>query len=126
MNFQTMNKQRRFILLASVSGIISVFLPWVDTAFHNYNGFNVFGILVLLCFITSGTISIVGNKKLPLYNSWIIALTAGCIAVLVIAIFFLIKLDSILSIMSVFSYGFFIALLASIGVITAAFIFRPD
>ena len=30
MNFQTMNKQRKFVLIAAAVGVISMFLPWIS------------------------------------------------------------------------------------------------
>ena len=30
MNFQTMNKQRKFVLIAAAIGVISMFLPWIS------------------------------------------------------------------------------------------------
>ena len=32
MNFQTMNKQRKFVLIAAAVGIISMFLPWISVS----------------------------------------------------------------------------------------------
>ena len=32
MNFQTMNKQRKFVLIAAAVGVISMFLPWVSVS----------------------------------------------------------------------------------------------
>ncbi len=42
MNFQTMNKQRKFILIAAAVGIIAMFLPWVKISF--------FGIIIIHSF----------------------------------------------------------------------------
>jgi hypothetical protein len=57
MNFQTMNKQRKFVLIAAGVGIISMFLPWVSVSVLGFsqtvNGMHDKGILVFLCFSAS-------------------------------------------------------------------------
>ena len=70
MNFQTLNKQRRFILIAAITGIISIFLPWITVNLFgltkNINGFHGWGILAFLAFVTSAGMSISGNQGQPL------------------------------------------------------------
>jgi hypothetical protein len=53
MDFKTMSKQRKFILIASSVGIIAMFLPWIDVIMINQNGLHGKGIVVFLCFIAS-------------------------------------------------------------------------
>src|SRR6266536_3200206 len=54
MNFQTMSRQRKFIMIAAAAGIISVFLPWVTVSIfgesQSTNGFRSYGIVVFLAF----------------------------------------------------------------------------
>ena len=38
MNFQTLNRQRKFILLAALAGLIAMFLPWVTVSAGNLFG----------------------------------------------------------------------------------------
>ncbi len=118
MNFQAMNKQRKFILLASVIGILAMFLPWVDILFENFNGMHGKAIIILFCFITNGIIAVKGNRQLNLDKiSLAITLTSSFVALLALIIFYF-KAD-----MGV-TYGYYIALLAAIAVILAAWIFR--
>ena len=56
MNFQTMHRQRKFILIAAAAGVISMFLPWVSiSAFgmdvgQSNNGVRGGGILIFFLF----------------------------------------------------------------------------
>src|ERR1700712_5016715 len=119
MNFQTMNKQRRFILIASAAGIIAMFLPWVDIFFINLNGMHGRGIFVFVCFIVAGLIAYIGDQTLNLDKTmWMVTLLVGGIAALIMIITFFDGAKNI------FSYGFYLALLSSIGVVVAAYLFR--
>ena len=120
-----MNKQRRFVLLASITGVVSIFLPWVDTTFENFSGLRGVGIPILLCFVLSGIIAVTGNRSMHLNkNRWMVTLVTGCIAVLLTGILLFSKMNSIVNI---FGYGLSMALIAACGVILAAYIFRqPD
>ncbi len=44
MNFETMSKQRKFVLIAAITGVIATFLPWWSFATFGYaysvNGFH--------------------------------------------------------------------------------------
>ena len=91
MNFQTMNRQRKFILIAAAMGIISVFLPWVTISLFgmskSINGFHGWGILVFLAFVAAAVITLIGNQTLALEKSfWFIALACGAIALLSVII----------------------------------------
>ncbi|MEO8771318.1 MAG: hypothetical protein ABI402_14580 [Ferruginibacter sp.] len=119
MNFQLMNKQRRFILIASAAGIISMFLPWIDIFFINVNGMHGRGIFIFFCFVACGVISIMGNQKLNLDKTmWMITLIIGGIASLIMIYAFL---DGAAKI---FTYGFYLALLSCVGIVVAAYLFR--
>ena len=92
MNFQTMSKQRKFILIAAAAGIISMFLPWVSISLFGYtqsvNGMHDIGILVFLCFLASAAIAYLGDQTKNLdKNMWGIVLAAGAIAILSIIYF---------------------------------------
>ena len=91
MNFQTMNRQRKFILIAAAIGIISVFLPWVTLSVFgmskSINGFHGWGILVFLAFVAAVVIPLIGNQTLALDKSfWFMALACGAIALLSVII----------------------------------------
>ncbi|MEO6668560.1 MAG: hypothetical protein ABIN36_03720 [Ferruginibacter sp.] len=119
MNFQTMNKQRKFILIASVAGIIAMFLPWIDIFFINVNGMHGRGILVFVCFLACAIVSVMGDQKINLDKTmWMVTLIVGGLAALIMIITFFDAASS------VFTYGFYLALLASLGIVLAAYFFR--
>ena len=85
MNFQTMNKQRKFVLIAAAIGVISMFLPWISVSVLGYsqsvNGMHDKGILVFLCFAASGIIAYLGDQTKNLDKTmWTVTLLAGAIA----------------------------------------------
>jgi uncharacterized protein YacL len=126
MNFQTMSKQRKFVLIASAVGFISIFLPWVSISMGPFgsmstNGFHGAGILVFLCFAACGVLAFLGDQTKNLVKTfWMITLIAGGLAAAIMLINFLRALDNL----SYLSIGFYLALLASIGVVLATYMFR--
>jgi peptidoglycan/LPS O-acetylase OafA/YrhL len=126
MNFQTMNKQRKFILIAAGIGIIAMFFPWIKVSFMGFtagsvNGMHDWGILVFLCFIAAGGVTLLGDQTKTLDKTmWMVALVAGGIAALITILFFLKASDAI----SYISFGFYLALIASLGVLYSAYAFR--
>jgi uncharacterized membrane protein len=121
MNFQTMNKQRKFILIAAVIGVVAMFLPWVSLFGFSVNGMHGEGFLVFLCFAGAGVVAFLGDQTKSLDKTfWFIALACGGIASLIMVINFLRALD----ILSAFSFGFYLAILAAIGVLVSAYMFR--
>ncbi len=126
MNFQTMNKQRKFILIAAGIGIIAMFLPWIRVSLFgivagSVNGMHDWGILIFLGFVAAGGVTLVGDQTKTLDKTmWMISLIGGGIAALLCIIFLLRAMDAI----SFLSFGFYIALLASLGVLYAAYQFR--
>jgi peptidoglycan/LPS O-acetylase OafA/YrhL len=125
MNFQTMSKQRKFILIAAAVGVISMFLPWVSISMMGFsssaNGMHGSGILVFLCFLACGALAFLGDQTKNLDKTfWMITLIAGGIGALIMIINFFQALD----ILSMMSFGFYFALLASLAVVGAAFMFR--
>src|SRR5689334_8359928 len=95
MNFQTMHRQRKFIMLASALGIIAAFLPWQTisagifgaSVSSGVNGFHGIAILAFLCFIAAGIISLTGDQTKGLANSnWMGVLILGVVALICIAV----------------------------------------
>ena len=85
MNFQTMNKQRKFVLIASAVGIISMFLPWFSFFGYHISGMHGIGILVFLCFVVAGVISYLGDQTKNLDKTmWLVTLLCGALATLII------------------------------------------
>ena len=127
MNFQTMSKQRKFVLIAAAVGVVSMFLPWISVsgfgASASVNGMHGSGILVFLCFAAAGAFTLMGDQTKNLDKTfWMITLIAGALAA-VIVIWNLIDASS--SVYSAhLSFGIYLAALASVGVVVAAFLFR--
>ena len=128
MNFQTMSKQRKFVLISAAVGFISMFLPWISISAFGYsqsiNGMHDKGILVFLCFVVSGVIAYLGDQKVNLDKTmWSVTLLAGAIALLVIIWFYSQASDSVMG-SSMIGFGLYIAALASIGILASAYVFR--
>ena len=133
MNFQTMNKQRKFILIAAAIGVISLFLPWVSSislegvpggyVTPSYSGFSTGGLayLVLLGFAAAGIVCVMGNQLLPLEKTfWFVALAGGGVAAILMLINFLRALDAI----RFLGFGFYLSLLAALAIVYFAWQFR--
>ncbi len=128
MNFQTMNKQRKFVLIAAAVGIVSMFLPWVSVSMFGYsqsvNGMHDKGIIVFLCFAASGVIAYLGDQTKHLEkNMWMITLGAGALALLLVIWFYSQTTNSILG-SSFVGFGLYVAALAAIGVLASAYLFK--
>ena len=127
MNFQTMNKQRKFVLIAAAVGVISMFLPWVSISILGYtqsvNGMHGSGILVFLCFAASGIIAYLGDQTKNLDKTmWAATLIAGALAALIVIWYIIDASGNPFG--SFLGFGVYIAALAAIGVLLAAYIFR--
>jgi hypothetical protein len=152
MNFQTLNKQRKFILIASVIGLVSVFLPWISGGAMGYsrssNGFNDItnaGVFVFLGFLVNAIISLLGHQHEPLDKTkWLVSMVAGVITLLGVVTFWS-KASDIISSASAsmnavtsmfgqneaktsasFGYGlgFWLCALCAIGVLVVSWLFK--
>lgn len=128
MNFQTMNKQRKFVLIAAAVGVISMFLPWISVSLFGYtqseNGMHGIGILIFICFLASAGLAYLGDQTKNLdKSSWGIVLAAGAIALISTISFYVKASDSIMG-NSLVGFGLYIGGLAAIGVLAAAYMFR--
>lgn len=128
MNFQTMNKQRKFVLIASAIGVVSMFLPWVSISVFGFsqtvNGMHDKGILVFLCFAASGIIAYLGDQTKNLDKTmWGITLIAGSLGLLMIIWFYFQASDSYMG-ASFVGFGLYISALSSLGVLISAYMFR--
>jgi len=120
MNFQTMSKQRKMILIAAAVGIISMFLPWVSFLGFSVSGMHGSGIFVFLCFAAAAALAYMGDQTTNLnQTNWMITLIAGGVAALIMVINFFDAASS-----GLLGIGFYGALIASIGIIAFAFMFR--
>ena len=127
MNFQTMSKQRKFVLIAALAGVIGMFLPWysfsIFGASGSINGMHGNGILVFICFAVAGVMAYLGDQTKNLTStSWIVTLICGTIAVLFVV--WNIFKSSDYGLGSSMTFGIYLAALAAVGVVAAAFLFR--
>ena len=127
MNFQTMNKQRKFVLIAAAVGIISVFLPWISIPFFgSINGMRSWGLLAFIGFIGAGVSAFLGDQTKTMASTyWFVALACGALATLGVLIFFL-RMASAAGGFGGWGYGFgiWIAAASAIGVLASAYMFR--
>jgi hypothetical protein len=128
MNFQTMSKQRKFVLISAVVGFISMFLPWISISMfgfrQNVNGMHDKGIIVFLCFVVAGIIAYIGNQTVNLDKTkWTVTLIAGALALLFIIWFYSQANNTIMG-PSLVGYGLYLAAIASIGILISAYAFR--
>lgn len=128
MNFTTMSKQRKFVLIASAIGVISMFLPWISVSIFGYsqsqNGMHDVGVLVFICFLASGLIAYMGDQTKNLDKTmWGVVLITGIVALLSIIYFYSKATDSIMG-SSLVGFGLYLAALASIGVLVSAYMFK--
>ncbi len=125
MNFQTMSKQRKFVLISALVGVIATFLPWWSFSTFGYgysiNGFHGLGIVAFLCFVAAGVMAYMDNQTTTLDKTkWMATLIAGGIAVLII-LYFIISTSSVYNTLSI---GIYLAALAALGIVLSAFLFR--
>lgn len=128
MNFQTMNKQRKFVLISAAIGFIAMFLPWVSVSIFGYsqsaNGMHDKGILVFLCFVASGVIACLGDRTKNLEQTmWSVTLLAGTLAILIIAWFYSQATRSFMG-ESMVGFGLYIAGIAALGILGSAYLLR--
>ena len=125
MNFETMSKQRKMILIAAAIGIICMFLPWVSASYYGQrfsaNGMRGWGIVVFICFVGAGVLAYMSDQKQNLTRSnWMLTLVAGAVASLIMVIGFLSALDSI----SYIGFGYYGAMAAALGILFYAYSLR--
>jgi peptidoglycan/LPS O-acetylase OafA/YrhL len=128
MNFQTMSKQRKFVLISAAVGFISMFLPWISVSVLGFsqsvNGMHDKGILVFICFIICGGLAYLGDQTRNLdKNMWGVTLLAGAVALLFIIWFYSQASGNGMGV-SFIGFGVYIAALASIGILASAYLFR--
>ncbi|MGN6530877.1 MAG: hypothetical protein ACTHK0_03890 [Ginsengibacter sp.] len=128
MNFQTMSKQRKFVLISAAIGFISMFLPWVSISILGYsqsvNGMHDKGIVVFIGFVAVGLIAWLGDQTKNLDKTmWTVTLLAGAVALLLTIWFYSEATSSIMG-SSLVGFGVYIAAIASIGILASAYLFK--
>lgn len=135
MNFNTLHKQRKAILIAAVIGVIGVFLPWITVGFLGQNihsnGFHGIGILAFLALAGAGAVALLGNLSTSLEKgTWFAALACGALALLSVVIFILNTSNDIGSVGFAgigFGIGLWISLIAAGAVVASAWLLKsPD
>lgn len=123
MDFSTLHKQRKFVLVAAAVGTISCFLPWASAlGFTVANGLHGKGILVFMAFIAAGVISLLGKTTDAFDKAmWMAVLIAGAIALLFTVLF---MTDISGAFGASIGFGLWIALLSSIGVLASAWAYK--
>ena len=125
MNFQTMSKQRKFVLIAALVGVVATFLPWWSFSTFGYaysiNGFHGLGILAFLCFVAAGVMAYMDDQTTNLNKTkWMATLIAGGIATLII-LYYIVGSGSVMSTLGI---GIYLSALAALGIVLSAFLFR--
>ncbi len=128
MNFQLMSKQRKFVLIFSAIGFVSMFLPWVSIPFFGYdqvaNGMHREGVVVFICFVATGIIALVDDQARKIDNAlWVVTLLAGLIALLCIFLYYSGVAESFLG-YSFLRYGIYVATLAVVGILLSAYLLK--
>jgi hypothetical protein len=123
MNFQTMNKQRKFILIAAAVGFIAMFLPWFDLVVFSINGMHDKGIIVFICFVVAGAFAYLGDQTKNLEKvPWFITLICGAFATILMIWFFMESTGNFEG--SALGIGFYLAGIAAIAVLVSSYLFR--
>jgi len=123
-----MSKQRKFVLISSAIGFISMFLPWASISMFGYsqsvNGMHDKGIIVFICFVVSGLIAVFDEQTKNLDKTkWAVTLLAGAVALLVTIWFYSQATNSIMG-SSLVGFGVYIAAIAAIGILASAYLFK--
>jgi hypothetical protein len=127
MNFQTMSKQRKFVLILSAIGVISMFLPWVRVSVFGFsqsvNGIHGVGIVVFLCFVVAAITAYIGDQTKNLDKStWLIVLVCGALATIIVLWNIIDASSGIMG--SFLGFGIYLSGLAAIAVLLSAFLLR--
>ena len=123
-----MSKQRKFLLITSIVGFISMFLPWVSFPIFSYtqtaNGMHHAGIVVFICFIAGGIMAYADPEKKDFFKAkWILIQLIGVVALIFIFWYF-VEIKSSLKGFFRIGAGLYIAAIAAIAIIVSAYLFK--
>lgn len=136
MQFTSLHKQRKYILITALAGIIAAFLPWITVSAgffgasisRSTNGFHGAGVLAFLSFTATTVIVFLGNRASPLDKAmWLVVLSAGVVAVLSVIIFIIHSSGSLGSLGFAdagLGFGVYIAMAAAAGVTASAWLLK--
>lgn len=127
MNLNLLHLQRKFTIICSLAGIISVFLPWVKVSGGSIevslNGFRGYGMMTFIAYGLSLLFSLSGNQQEALdKKTRLITLVCGSIALLLtVNAFGSTNDDSAFSFVKTeYGVGIWLSLVASAGLNLAA------
>lgn len=131
MNFNTLSKQRKFVGIAAVVGVIAMFLPWVSVSAmgigRSVNGLHDMGFLALLGYGGAIAAALVGKQDENMdKRMWMVALGSGAISLLITLYAILdINTASVGGFVSVsYGIGIFLSLAAAAAVVASAWMFK--
>ena len=126
MNFQKLSNQRKSVLLFSICGIFSMFLPWQKTSLlpidETSNGMHDNGIFIFLLFLICGFLAVIGNpgKKLERVNLVIISI-CGIISLSILAFMYSNSTDTFFASLI---FGFYFTALSVIAMLGFMFLYQ--
>lgn len=128
MDFKTMSKQRKYVLIAAVVGIISMFLPWFSISMMGFtqstNGMHDWGVLGFFCFVIAGLITLYGNQKQNIDKSlWMLTLILGTLPLLIVIVYYFKSSNSLMG-TEFIGFGAYLCAIAAIALVASAFIFK--
>jgi NADH:ubiquinone oxidoreductase subunit 6 (subunit J) len=128
MDFATLNKQRKFTLIAAMVGVISIFLPWIAVSglgiSMSENGLHSYGVMAFIGFIGAVILITMGDQTKPLDKTmWFVELIAGAVA-LIFTLLFMTNLSGDTFGAAGFGIGIWISILAAIGVLASTWLFK--
>ena len=117
-----MHNQKTAVVIASVAGIISWFLPFIGTAFSQQSlmdAGSTEGYIILIAFIISLIVAFSGDKSLPMEKGQLAgAMIPGIVPALFLVIMLIrVKSDDFAHMAVNFEYGFYLMLIASIAIL---------
>ncbi len=128
MDFKTMAKQRKFILIAAAVGVISMFLPWFSVSMlgmsQSVNGMHGWGVLGFFCFVIAGLVALYGNQKTNLDKTmWMLSMILGLVPLLIVIFTYTDASGSFMG-TEFIGFGMYLSGIAAIAVIASAWLFK--
>ncbi len=117
-----MHNQRTAVVIASAVGVISWFLPFMGTVFHQQSMMDTGSTesyILIIAFIISLIVAFSGEQSLPMEKGQLTgAIIPGVIPALLLIIMLIgVKTDDLAHMAVNFEYGFYLMLIASIAIL---------
>jgi hypothetical protein len=132
MDFNTLHKQRKFIMIAALIGIVGTFFKWFSFS-NPFGGGSAgptgtdfgAGIVTLIALAASGVLAFLGDQKNYLSkNSWLIVLGAAGLASVLCLIKLISKPSGFAMVGGSIGIGLILSIVGSVGVVASAFLFK--